>query len=72
MVEKLQMVEKRLALTDQFSPALVQAAAICSGLGDKDRALELMEKALAVRDDRLLWIEVDPRFDNLRADEQYL
>jgi hypothetical protein len=32
------MVEKLLALTDQFSPALVQAAAICFGLGDKHRA----------------------------------
>jgi hypothetical protein len=38
---------------------------------DKDRAFELMEKALAVRDDRLLWIKVDPRFDKLRAYERY-
>jgi hypothetical protein len=27
--------------------------------------------ALAARDDRLLWIKVDPRFDNLRAGERY-
>jgi hypothetical protein len=38
--------QKLLALTDQFCPALVQAAAICSGLGGKDRAFELMERAL--------------------------
>jgi tetratricopeptide (TPR) repeat protein len=66
-----QMVEKLLALTDQISPALVQAATICAGLGDKDRAFELLEKALALRDDRLLTIKVDPRFDSLRADERY-
>ena len=67
----LQIVEKLLALTDQYSPALVQAAATCSRLGDKDRASELIEKALAVKNDRLLWIKVDPRFDNLRADDRY-
>lgn len=67
----VQMVEKLLTLTDQYSPALVQAAAVCSVLGDKDRAFELLEKAVDVRDDRLLWIKVDPRFDKLRADARY-
>ena len=67
----LPMVEKLLALTDQHPPALVQGAALCSCLGDKERAFGLLEKALAVRDDRLLWIKVDSRFDNLRADERY-
>jgi tetratricopeptide (TPR) repeat protein len=67
----LRIVEKLLALADQYSPALVQAAATCARLGDKDRAFELIEKALAVRNDRLLFIKVDPRFDSLRADERY-
>ncbi|MEK6321928.1 MAG: hypothetical protein AABN33_09615 [Acidobacteriota bacterium] len=61
----LQMAEKLLALTDQFSPALVQAAAICSELGDKDRAFELMEKALVVRDDGLLWIKSSSRLSRV-------
>jgi TolB-like protein/DNA-binding winged helix-turn-helix (wHTH) protein/Flp pilus assembly protein TadD len=65
------MVDKLLTLTEQISPALVQAAAVCSGLKDKDRAFELLEKALALKDDRLLWIKVDPRFDALRADKRY-
>ena len=67
----LQMVEKLLALTDQYPPAFVQAAATCARLGDKGRAFELLEKALAVRNDRLLYIKVDPRFDSLRTDERY-
>jgi tetratricopeptide (TPR) repeat protein len=67
----LQIVEKLLTLADQYSPALVQAAATCARLGDKDRAFALIEKALAVRNDRLLFIKADPRFDNLRADERY-
>jgi DNA-binding winged helix-turn-helix (wHTH) protein/TolB-like protein/Flp pilus assembly protein TadD len=70
--EKAQeMVGKLVALAGQISPALVQAAAVCSGLGDKDRAFELLEKAQALRNDRLLWIKVDPRFDRLREDERY-
>lgn len=67
----LQIVDKLLALADQYPPALVQAAATCARLGDKDRAFELIEKALAVRNDRLLFIKVDPRFDTLRADARY-
>jgi tetratricopeptide (TPR) repeat protein len=67
----LQTLEKLLALTDQYPPALVQVAATCSRLGDNDRAFELIEKAIAVRNDRLLYIKVDPRFDNLRTDDRY-
>ncbi|HJQ22849.1 MAG TPA: winged helix-turn-helix domain-containing protein [Blastocatellia bacterium] len=67
----MQMVEKLLAQSDQNSPAAVQAAAVCAGLGDRDRAFQLIEKAFAVGDDRLLWIKVDPRFEQLRADERY-
>jgi tetratricopeptide (TPR) repeat protein len=67
----VEIVDKLQALTDENSPALVQGAAVCSELGDKDRAFGLLERAFAVRDDRLLWIKVDPRFDNLRADQRY-
>jgi DNA-binding winged helix-turn-helix (wHTH) protein/TolB-like protein len=67
----LPMVEKLLAMADQISPASVQAAAIYAGLGDRDRAFELIERALNAHDDRLLWIKVDPRFNNLRDDGRY-
>lgn len=70
--EKAQeMVEKLLALSDQISPATVQAAAVCAALGDKDRAFELLEKGRLFRNDRLLWIKVDPRFDSLRSDQRF-
>ena len=70
--EKAQeIVEKLLALSDQISPATVQAAAVCAALGDKDRAFELLEKGRSFRNDRLLWIKVDPRFDSLRNDQRF-
>jgi DNA-binding winged helix-turn-helix (wHTH) protein/TolB-like protein len=69
--EAWQVAERLLVLADQYSPALVQAAATCSSLGDNDHAFALIERALAVKNDRLLWIKVDPRFDNLRKDDRY-
>jgi hypothetical protein len=56
-------------LETKHAPKRTPASA--SRLGDKDRAFELIEKALAVKNDRLLFIKVDPRFDNLRGDERY-
>jgi TolB-like protein/Flp pilus assembly protein TadD/predicted Ser/Thr protein kinase len=46
-------------------------AVIYTGLGDKERALEWLRKSL---DDRSLWtifLNVDPRFDRLRADPRF-
>lgn len=69
--EAWQVAERLLVLADQYSPALVQAAATCSSLGDNDHAFALIERAIAVKNDRLLWLKVDPRFDNLRKDDRY-
>jgi tetratricopeptide (TPR) repeat protein len=46
-------------------------AVIYTGLGDKERALEWLQKAL---DDRSLWtifLSVDPRFDRLHAEPRF-
>jgi hypothetical protein len=41
-------------------------AAIYSKLGNKERALDLLEHAFTERDMRLMNLKVGPRFDNLR------
>jgi TolB-like protein/Tfp pilus assembly protein PilF/tRNA A-37 threonylcarbamoyl transferase component Bud32 len=41
-------------------------------LGNRDRALELLEKAWEIRDARLLWLGVDPQFDSLRAEPRLM
>jgi TolB-like protein/Flp pilus assembly protein TadD len=66
-----EMAQKLSGLTSHIAPALVQTAAIYSVLGEKGRAFELLRKAAEVRDDRLLWLKVDRRFDGLRSDPQY-
>ena len=41
------------------------------GLGDKNRAMEWLEKSYEDRSSWLVWIKVDPRFDVLHADPRF-
>jgi tetratricopeptide (TPR) repeat protein len=45
-----------------------QIAAIHAGLGDKDAAFEMLQKAYDERSDRMPYLKVEPRFRQLRAD----
>jgi DNA-binding winged helix-turn-helix (wHTH) protein/TolB-like protein/tetratricopeptide (TPR) repeat protein len=68
------MAEQLLAVkapSGQPAPATVHAAAVFAGLGDRDRAFDLLEQARRDRDDRLMWIQVDPRFDRVRTEARY-
>jgi tetratricopeptide (TPR) repeat protein len=47
-------------------------AIIYTGLGEKDQALEWLEKAYEDRSELLTWLKVDPRFDSLRSDERFI
>ena len=46
-------------------------AIVYSGLGDKDRAIEYLNKAFESRHPGLVLIRVDPIFDNLRSDKRF-
>src|ERR1041384_2906485 len=46
-------------------------ALIFAGLGDKDRAFRWLEKAYSDRNEWLVWLKVDPRFDALWADPRF-
>lgn len=46
-------------------------AAVYIGLGDEDRSLEWLEKAYEARSSWIIWVNVDPRFDNIRGDSRY-
>jgi eukaryotic-like serine/threonine-protein kinase len=41
------------------------------GLGENDRAIELLENAYNERAERLVWLRADPRFDPLRLDPRF-
>jgi tetratricopeptide (TPR) repeat protein len=49
----------------------LEIAAIYTKLGNKERALDLLERAYAERNMWLMNLKVDPRFDHLRSDRRY-
>jgi len=51
------------------SPA--QIALIYAGLGQKDQAVEWLEKAYEERDHWLVLLKIDPLFDSLRSDSRF-
>ena len=49
----------------------VRLAALYASLGRKDDAIAALQKGLAARDDRLMWIKTNPHFDSLRGDPRF-
>jgi Flp pilus assembly protein TadD len=46
-------------------------AGVYSGLGDKDRALAMIERAYQWHDPRIWHLKLDPRFENLHSDPRF-
>jgi serine/threonine protein kinase/Tfp pilus assembly protein PilF len=59
----------RSSKTGHVSPFYI--AEVYSTLGERDQAFEGLEKAFQLRDDELVWILIDPSFDNIRPDPRY-
>jgi serine/threonine protein kinase/tetratricopeptide (TPR) repeat protein len=60
---------QKLSAKRYVSPYLL--AMIYCNLGDEDRALAELERALAIRDARLVWLGVDPQFDSLHGQSRF-
>ncbi len=67
--KSLEFEMQRYAKGKGNSPFYV--AEIYANLGDKDKALEWLSKAIDERDDNLEWIKVHPAFDDLRSDPRF-
>ncbi len=46
-------------------------ALVYTGLGDKEQALDWLERAFEERDASLVWLKTDPRFDSLRGAKKF-
>lgn len=66
--ENLKQLEE-LSQTD--TKALYSLAENYAELGRFDEALEVLEKCFAAREERLMWLKVEPRFANLRSDARF-
>jgi predicted Zn-dependent protease len=50
----------------------VYLAKVYAGLGDKERALALLQHAYAERSDHVLRLGIDPIYDGLRSDPRFI
>ena len=50
---------------------LYRIARIYATLGEADSAFASLEKAVDAREENLVWLKVDPHFDNLRSDSRF-
>ena len=66
--EKLKQIIE-LAQTD--TKALYALAEIYTELGRFDEAIAVLEKCFAAREERMMWLKVEPRFANLRGDARF-
>jgi TolB-like protein len=55
----------------QFNPMIYFFACLYAQAGDKDQALEYLEKAYQRREHWMAYLQVDPRFDGLRGDPRF-
>ena len=66
-------LDELIALTEADKPALgpEYREDIHAALGEDAQALALLERAVAERDQNVLWLKVDPRLDQFRDQPQF-
>jgi tetratricopeptide (TPR) repeat protein len=69
--EARQILGELIAVSNERYVSQYHMAAIYAMLGERDRAFESLEKAYEERADYLAYLNVDPRFDSLRADPRF-
>ena len=68
--EKIIQQLNELAKQRYIQPSYV--ALLYTGLGDKERAFQWLEKGFRERDDRLIFVITDPLVDSLRTDPRFV
>ena len=65
------MLQRLSAIAQRHWLEPVNLSAVYVGLGDRDRALELLQEAVRQRSQGLVFLKVDPWFDPLRSDPRF-
>jgi serine/threonine protein kinase/tetratricopeptide (TPR) repeat protein len=68
--QQARQILRRLQQSHEFVPATTLAIAF-AGLGEKERAIQLLQNSLASRDPLLQYILVEPHFDLLKDDPRF-
>jgi tetratricopeptide (TPR) repeat protein len=64
-------IAEELLAKDQADGPSVDAASIFLALGDRNRALEIVERAVDQKQPKVLFLSLDPRFKVLRAEPRF-
>jgi len=70
--DALKVLDDLLRLTQQGYAASLGIAFIYYKLGDKEKTFEWLEKACQLRETELLYISVDPFWDDLRQEPRFI
>ena len=70
-IEPLQKTIQALSKEEKYVPPY-PIAVIHAGLGERDLAIEWLEKAYEERDSWMNYLHLDPRLDSLRADPRFV
>ncbi len=65
------MAEKFNELSSRSYVDFYTVASIYAGLGDKDRAFEFLQKGYEEHSASMVYLKVDPFWDNLRSEPRY-
>jgi TolB-like protein/DNA-binding winged helix-turn-helix (wHTH) protein/Flp pilus assembly protein TadD len=65
-IDKLDDLGKRLPFLGLSNKALIYA-----GLGDREKAMQFLQAARSQNDASLIWIRVQPQFENLRSESRF-
>ncbi len=69
--EALSLLNRLRALAQSRHVAAIYFAGVYTGLGDKDQALNWLQKAYEERSDYLVYIQLEPTFDPLHDDPRF-
>ena len=69
--EALETLAELKRLTKERYVTPYGVALVYAGLGETDRALGWLDRALEDRSHWLVWLKLDPRLDTLRSDRRY-
>ncbi len=70
--EAVKVLRRLEEVSSQRYISAYDIALIHVGLGDKERAMQWLERAYQERSDGLVYLEVDPRLDRLRSDARFV
>ncbi len=70
--EAIELLTELVSSRGQQHVSSYLTATVYAGLGETEEAVAWLNKAFEERDDRIVWVNVDPKLNSLRSNEKFL